>query len=162
MPHISSEGGVTRRADGSPFPWCADYAVTAGEVPTETWCTLAFTYDGKFIRAYINGVLDALELDPVAHKRTDRYFTAEGPGGGGRGMNPYYHGRGIFRYDPATHATTKPAGGSDFTVRARYAVGKMLGEATIGRFGGLAVFNRALTDGEMKRLHAAAGISTLK
>jgi hypothetical protein len=76
-------------------------------------------------------------------------------------MNPYYHGRGIFRYDPQLHATTKPGGGSDFTVGARYAVGSMLREATKGRFGGLAVFNRALTDAEMKRLHDAANIAAL-
>lgn len=161
VPHISSEGGVTRRADGSPFPWCADYAVTAHEVPTEVWCTLGFTYDGQYLRAYLNGVLDELKLDPVAHKRTDPYFTREGPGGGDRGMNPYYHGRGIFRYDPAKHAATKPGGGSDFTVGARYAVGRMLGEATIGRFGGLAVFNRALSAEEMLRLHTAAHLAAL-
>ena len=159
VPHISAEGGVTRRADGSAFPWCADYAATAHEVPTETWCTVAFTYDGKFIRAYLNGVLDVLTLDPVAHQRTDSSFTTEGPNHTERGMNPYYHGRGIFRYDPAKHATTKPGGGSDFTVGARYAVGKMLGEATIGRFGGLAVFNRALSDAEMKKLHDAANLA---
>jgi hypothetical protein len=88
VPHISSEGGVTRRADGSAFPWCCDYAVSTHEVPTETWCTLGFTYDGRFIRAYVNGGLDELKLDPVVHKRTDRYFTHEGPGGGDRGMNP--------------------------------------------------------------------------
>lgn len=162
VPHISSEGGVTRRADGSAFPWCADYAVTAHEVPTETWCTVGFTYDGKYIRAYLNGRLDELNLDPVTHKRTDRYFTREGPNGGDRGMNPYYHGRGIFRYDPVQHAPTKPGGGSDFTVGARYAVGKMLGEATIGRFGGLAVFNRALRDAEMKALHDAANVAALR
>jgi hypothetical protein len=160
-PHISSEGGVTRRADGSAFPWCADYAATKREVPEETWCTLGFTYDGRFIRAYINGVLDARALDPVKDRRTDRYFTAEGPGGKDRGMNPYYHGRGIFRYDPARHAKTKPGGGSDFTVGARYAVGTMLGEATIGRFGGLAVFNRALSDEEMSKLHEAARVGAL-
>lgn len=156
VPHISSEGGVTRRADGSAFPWCADYAVTAHEVPTNTWCTVGFTYDGQYIRAYLNGVLDELKLDPAKHKRTDRYFTQEGPGGKDRGMNPYFHGRGIFRHDAAKHSTNKPSGGSDFTVGARYAVGKMLGEATIGRFGGLAVFNRALTDAEMKKLHDSA------
>jgi hypothetical protein len=161
VPHISAEGGVTRRGDGSAFPWCADYAVTAHEVPTETWCTVGFTYDGKHIRAFLNGVLDELAPDPVVHKRTDRYFTREGPGGGNRGMNPYYHGRGIFRYDPVRHAATKPGGGSDFTVGARYAVGKMLGEATIGRFGALAVFNRALTSTEMKELHVAAGLQAL-
>ena len=162
VPHISAEGGVTRRADGSAFPWCADYAATAGEVPVEQWCSLGFTYDGKFIRAYINGRLDELKLDPVKHKRTDPYFTKEGPNGGDRGMNPYFHGRGIFRYDPKNHGLTKPGGGSDFTVGARYAVGNMLGEATIGRFGGLAVFNRAITDAEMKALHDSAKVETIQ
>ena len=163
-PHISSEGGVTRRADGSAFPWCGDYAATKGAVPTERWCTLGFTYDGRYICAYINGVLDARPFDPVKDQRTDRYYTHEGPGGGSRGINPYYHGRGIFHFDPALHARTKPMGGSDFTVGARYAVGNRLGEgsATVGKFGGLAVFNRALTEAEMMTLHNAAHIAELK
>lgn len=161
VPHISSEGGVTRRADGSAFPWCGDYAVSAGDVPEEKWITLGFTYDGKYIRAYINGVLDALALDPVPHKRTDRYFTHEGPDGRDRGMNPYYHGRGIFRYDPEKHAQTKPKGGSDFTVASRFAVGTEFPEATTGKFGGLAVFNRAISDAEMKALHDSARIEAL-
>lgn len=161
-PHISSEGGVTRRADGSAFPWCADYAATRREVPEEVWVSLGFTYDGDSIRAYIDGVLDERPLDPEADRRTDPYFTQEGPDGGDRGMNPYYHGRGIFRYDPELHAESKPKGGSDFTVGARYAVGSMLREATIGRFGGLAVFNRALSDEEMLALHQAANLSALE
>jgi hypothetical protein len=160
-PHISSEGGVTRRADGSAFPWCADYAATRQEVPEDRWCTLSFTYDGQYIRAYINGVLDERPLDPEKDHRTDRYFTQEGPGGKDRGMNPYFHDRGIFRYDPAQHALTKPGGGSDFTVGARYAVGSILGEVTKGKFGGLAVFNRALTDGEIERLHDSANLAAL-
>jgi hypothetical protein len=61
----------------------------------------------------------------------------------------------------AQHSKTKPMGGSDFTVGARYAVGAILGEATIGRFGGLAVFNRALSDAEMKKLHNAANLAAL-
>jgi hypothetical protein len=162
VPHISAEGGVTRRADGSAFPWCADYAATRKEVPQEKWCTLGFTFDGKYIRAYINGELDKRELDPVKDKRNDPYFTMEGPDGGDRGMNPYYHGRGIFKYDPEKHAESKPDGGSDFTVGARYAVGSFLKEATIGRFGGLAVFDRALTDEEMQTLHESAGIEGLE
>ena len=160
-PHISSEGGVTRRADGIAFPWCCDYAASRSEVPVDQWVTLGFTYDGKYIRAYFNGVLEERPLDPEKDRRTDRYFTQEGPGGGDRGMNPYYHGRGIFRYDPAKHALTKPGGGADFTVGARYAVGSYLGEAMRGHFGGLAIFDRALTDDEMKRLHDAANIPTL-
>lgn len=162
VPHISSEGGVTRRADGSAFPWCCDYAASVSEVPEEKWCTLGFTYDSKWITAYVDGVAEPRALEPAKDKRTDRYFTMEGPDGGDRGMNPFYHGRGIFRYDPEKHATTKPGGGSDFTVGARYAVGSMLGEATIGRFGGLAVFDRALTAEEMKALHDAAGVEKLR
>lgn len=161
VPHISAEGGVTMRADGTRFPWCADYAATKMEVPEEQWCTLAFTYDSKYIRAYINGVLDARSLDPVKDKRNDAYFTKEGPDGKARGMNPYYHGRGIFTYEPARHDKTKIAP-SDFTVGARMAVGSMTGEATIGRFGGLAVFDRALSDVEMRNLHDAADVSVLK
>ena len=158
VPHISSEGGVTQRADGSAFPWCTDYAVSAQPVPTEEWCTLAFTYDGQVIRSYVNGVLGELDLDPVAHERTDPYFTKEGPGGGDRGVNPYFHGRGIFAFTGQPGKIT----GSDFTVGARYAVGKMLGEATIGRFGALAVFDRALSDAELKNIHATAIVAALR
>jgi hypothetical protein len=160
-PHVSSEGGVTRRADGSRFPWCCDYAATHSEVPEDRWCTLAFTYDARYLRAYINGVLELRPLRPERDRRNDRYFTQEGPGGQDRGMNPYYHGRGIFCYDPVQHARSKPGGGSDFTVGARYAVGSDLREATIGLFGGLAVFDRALSDDQIQRLHAAANVDRL-
>ncbi len=161
VPHISSEGGVTYRADGSKFPWCADYAASAEEVPTDEWCTLAFTYDSKYIRAYVNGELSAQELDPVKHKRNDPYFTKEGPGGKDRGLNPYYHGRGIFAYDPEKHSESKPIGGSDFTIGARMVKGKKLAEATIGLFGGLAVFDRALSDEEIMALHKSAASGEL-
>ena len=156
-PHISSEGGVTRRADGSAFPWCVDYAATREEVPTDQWCTLAFTYDARYIRAYINGKLEPRTLDPQKDNRTDAYFTRGGPGGADRGMNPYYHGRGIFRLDPK-EARSGPRQGSDFLVGARFALGN-LKQATKGRFAGLAVFNRALTDAEINRLHRATGIA---
>ena len=160
-PHVSSEGGVTRRADGSAFPWCADYAASKSEVPEGKWCTLGFTYDSKYLRSYVDGICEPRALDAVKDKRNDPYFTKEGPDGKDRGMNPYYHGRGIFRYDPALHAKTKIAP-SDFTVGSRMAVGSMTGEATKGKFAGLAVFNRALTEEEMKRLHDAAHVERLK
>ncbi len=161
-PHISSEGGVSRRADGSALPWCVDYAAPRSELPVGRWVTLGFTYDGKFIRAYMDGVMEERAMDPVKDKRTDRYFTTEGPNGGPRGMNPYHHGRGIFRYDPKQHAESKPKGPADFTVGARYAGGSMLGEALKGRMAGLAVFKRALTAEEMKRLHNTAQLDILK
>ncbi|MEZ6123769.1 MAG: hypothetical protein R3C49_11405 [Planctomycetaceae bacterium] len=161
VPHISSEGGVTRRADGTAFPWCADYAASVSTVPIEKWCTLGFTYGAGYIRAYVNGVCELRELNAVKDRRNDRYFTQEGPDGKDRGMNPYYHGRGIFRYDPELHSKTKPGGGADFTVGARYAVGSFLRESTIGRFGGLAVFSRQLSDDEMAELHRSAGVDRL-
>ncbi|MCA9060175.1 MAG: hypothetical protein KDA85_16820, partial [Planctomycetaceae bacterium] len=159
-PHISSEGGVTRRSDGSAFPWCCDYAASVSPVPEEQWCTLGFTYDSQYIRAYVNGVCEPRTLRPEADRRTDPYFMMEGPNGRDRGMNPYYHGRGIFRYDPERHATSRIPP-SPFTVGSRYAVGKKTGEATIGRFGGLAVFNRAISAEEMLQLHQSAGIERL-
>jgi len=102
--------------------------------------------------------LSALGLIP---RHTGSLYGAQVEAPTKRGMNPYYHGRGIFRYDPTKHAESKPGGGSDFTVGARYAVGSMLKEATIGEFGGLAVFNRALSDAEMKQLHDAANLKAL-
>jgi hypothetical protein len=160
VPHISAEGGVTRRSDGTALPWNADYAAPVSEIPEGVWCTMGFTYDGKHLRAYQNGVFEPRQLDPVKDKRTDRYFTREGPDGGDRGMNPYYHGRGIFKYDATRHAKKKmPA--APFTVGARHAEGSMLVDAFRGEFGGLAVFNRALSDEEMKSLHAAAGVEKL-
>ncbi|MCC9608825.1 hypothetical protein LOC68_08325 [Blastopirellula sp. JC732] len=160
-PHISAEGGVTRRADGSPFPWCCDYAASISQVPEKEWVTLGFTYDGKYIRAYFNGVLEERELDAKKDKREDRYFTTEGPDGGDRGMNPYYHGRGIFTYDVEKHKEMKPSGPADFTVGARYAVGSIFSETLKGKIGGLAVFDRALSDEEMKKLHDSANIKEL-
>ena len=160
-PHISAEGGVSRRADGSALPWCVDYAATRSEIPVGKWVTLGFTYDGRFIRAYLNGNLEERSMDPEKDKRTDPYFTTEGPGGGARGMNPYFHGRGIFRFDAKQHGRSKIAP-ADFTVGARYAGGNMLGEALKGRMAGLAVFNRALSSEEMKRLHEASDLGSLK
>ena len=160
-PHISAEGGVTRRADGSSFPWCADYAASREVVPTNEWCTLGFTYDSQYITAYVNGAYEPRSMDAVKDKRNDPYFTKEGPGGKDRGVNPYYHGKGIFSYEPEKHRDTKPMGGADFTVGARYAVGSFTGEATIGHFGGLAVFDRALSKEEMHRLHESANVKVL-
>jgi len=161
-PHISAEGGVTRRADGSGLPWCVDYAAPIRELPLEKWVTLGFTYDSKYIRAYIDGIMEERSVDPANDNRIDSYFTNEGPNQGSRGINPYYHGRGIFRYDQSLHGKSKPKGPADFTVGARYARGSMLGEAFKGQMAGLAVFNRALSEKEMKSIHDSANIKTLK
>lgn len=160
-PHISAEGGVTRRADGSAFPWCADYAASVSKIPLGEWVTIGMTYDSEYLRAYFNGVMEERKLDPVKDRRDDRYFTQEGPDGGRREMNPYFHGKGIFTYDPAKHAELKPDGAADFTVGACYAVGHRVGNPLIGRISGLAVFDRALSDEEMMALHQSADVQKL-
>jgi len=154
-PHISSEGGMTRRADGTPLDWNADYAAPVSDLRENEWITVGFTYDSQYIRAYVNGVMEERKLEPVADNRNDPYFTQEGPNGGDRGMNPYYHGRGIYTYDPNDPTKMGP---SPFTVGARHAEGQMLIDAFRGLFGGLAVFDRALTDEEMLALHYSSGI----
>ena len=158
-PHVSSEGGATRRADGSMLPWCADYAATPQRYPVGRWCSVGMTYDGRWISAYLDGVCEPRSLDAEADGRDDRYFTAEGPGGGGRGMNPYYHGRGVFRHDPAEHAAAKPGGGSPFVVGAREVRGKAGSEPLAGALAGLAVFDRCLGPQAMARLHEAADLA---
>ena len=108
------------------------------------------------------GVMEERALDPKKDGRTDRYFTSEGPENGSRGVNPYYHGRGIFHYDPALHSVSKPGGGADFSVGACYAAGRRGGNPLIGALGGLAIFNRSLSKEEMKKLHEAANLPALK
>jgi hypothetical protein len=154
-PHVSAEGGVTRRADGTPLPWNVDYAATASEVPVGQWVTVGFSYNGEYVKAYLNGTFEPREMNPVKDNREDRYFTNEGPHGAPRGINPYYHGRGIFCYAKSL-GEQKPRGGADFTVGTAYTGGSILRQPLIGRIGGLAVFNRALSDAEMKQLHDAA------
>ncbi len=151
-PHVSSEGGATRRADGSMLPWCADYAASTERYPLDQWCSVACTYDSEWLTAYLDGEASPRALRPDADHRDDRYFTAEGPGGADRGMNPYYHGRGLYRHDPAR----KSGAGSPFVVGARQVRGKDGSEPLNGLMAMLAVYNRSLPRDEMAQLHDAA------
>jgi hypothetical protein len=157
-PHVSSEGGATRRRDGSQLPWCVDYAATAEEYPGGTWCTMAMTYDGTTITALLNGIATPRKVDPAADNRDDPYFTEEGPDGGHRGINPFHHGRGIFRYDPNEHADAKPSGPSDFVVGARCVWGKHGSEPLSGALAGLVVFDDCLSTSEIAKLHDAVDL----
>jgi hypothetical protein len=160
-PHISSEGGVTQRADGTKLPWCVDYAAGATDIEVDEWISVGFTYDSQYIHAYYNGELDVREPSPASDNRTDRYFTTEGPDGGNRGMNPYYHGRGIFSYDPNVEYDPPKIAPSAFAVGARQAVGQLATETMRGLIGGLAVFDRALSDTEMLSAHNSARLYLL-
>lgn len=113
--HISGVGGPTPGQR-----WCIDASI--GERPVEyaRWNFVAFTYDGRQIKSYLNGEMDY---------RSER--------------NPYVYEEGIF---------DGGEDGADFTVAAVHRSDEM-GNHFVGQISGLAVFNRALSDTEIKKLH---------
>ena len=128
--HISKTGKPT-----SPFPYSIDYSASPQIVEKEKWQCIAFTYDGQWIKSYLNGKFESRELELI-----DNTIGFEGyPDGLIQSKNPYYYPHGIGN------------NGSDFTV------GAVLLKAGMGNFfkgliGGLAVFERALTNEEIKSL----------
>lgn len=148
-PHVSSEGGATRRADGSMLPWCVDYAATAERYPLGRWCSVACTYDSNWLTAFLDGKATPRDTSPQKDFRDDPYFLSEGPDGGDRGVNPYFHGRGIYRHDCAA----KNREGSPLVVGAREVRGKQGSEPLNGELAQLAIYNRCLSAAEMQQLH---------
>ncbi|MDR1524128.1 MAG: LamG domain-containing protein, partial [Tannerella sp.] len=112
--HISGVGGPTEG-----YKYCMDASIGQTRVPYGKWQCVAFTYDGRQVRSYLNGALDRRE-----------------------GRNPYPYAQGIF--DGGEN-------GGDFTVAAVNRSGET-GNFFTGQLGGLAVYNRALTDREMAYL----------
>lgn len=128
--HISNTGKPT-----PPFPYSIDYSASAQTLVKGEWHCIAFTYDGTNIRSYLDGVFEARE--PELIKNTAGF---EGyPDGLTQSKNPYYFPDGMGD------------NGSDFTVGSvLLSVG--MGNFFHGQIGGLAVFDRALADEEIKKL----------
>lgn len=128
--HISRNGGPT-----PPFPYSIDYSASKQIVPKDEWTFIAFTYDGEFIRSYVNGKFETREPELIQHtKGFDGY-----PDGLIQSKNPYYYPDGMGN------------NGSDFTVGAVLLKSGM-GNFFLGQIGGLAVFERALSEKELKKL----------
>lgn len=128
--HISHSGKAT-----PPFPYSIDYSASEQIVPTDRWQFIAFTYDGKYIRSYLNG-----NFVPRAPELIDHTTGFAGyPDGARHSKNPYYFPDGMGN------------NGSDFTVGA-VLLSKGMGNYFRGQIGGLAVFDRALTNEEIKAL----------
>lgn len=128
--HISKTGKPT-----PPFPYSIDYSASKQIVPTKEWCCVGFTYDGEYIKSYLNGVFEAREPELIDHtKRFEGY-----PDGLIQSKNPYYFPDGIGD------------NGSDFTVGAVLLKSGM-GNFFKGQIGGIAVFSRALSEEEMKEV----------
>lgn len=128
--HISKTGKPT-----PPFPYSIDYSASAQIVAKEKWQFIAFTYDGHYIKSYLNGRFMAREPEPI--KNTigfDLY-----PKGLTHSKNPYYFPDGMGD------------NGSDFTVGA-VLLKTGMGNFYKGLIGGLAVFDRALSDMEINDL----------
>ncbi|MGC4233525.1 MAG: LamG domain-containing protein [Niabella sp.] len=129
--HISKNGGPTK-----PFPYSIDYSASPQKVPLNTWVCAAFTYDGKYIKSYLNGIFQP--RGPELIQRTAGFLEAY-PDGLTQAKNPYYYPDGMGN------------NGSDFTVGA-VQLKKGMGNFFKGRIGGIALFNRALNDKEMAQV----------
>jgi hypothetical protein len=123
--HISAVGGPTPG-----YKYCMDAAIGVTPVRRGDWHVIGMTYDSAYARAYLDGRLDT------------------------RGArNPYAYPGGIYNAGP---------GGADFTVgavaRPAYVDelfiehGNVIANRYYGLLGGLAVFERALSEDEMARL----------
>lgn len=128
--HISQTGKPT-----PPFPYSIDYSASAQEVYPNQWACIAFTYDGKYIRSFLNGIFQKREPELIQNTKGFEGY----PNGLVQSKNPYY-----FPYYIGNN-------GSDFTVGA-VLLKRGMGNFFKGQIGGLAVFNRALKESELKRL----------
>jgi hypothetical protein len=128
--HISYTGKPT-----PPFPYSIDYSANKQKVEKGQWQFIAFTYDGKYIRSYLNGEFEPREPELIDHTKG----FSEYPEGITRSKNPYYFPDGMGN------------NGSDFTVGA-VLLSRGMGNYFRGQIGGLAVFDRALSGEEIGRL----------
>lgn len=128
--HISLTGKPT-----PPFPYSIDYSASKQEVPANQWVCIAFTYDGRYIKSYVNGVFEARKPELIEHTQGFEGY----PNGLIQSKNPYYFPDGMGN------------NGSDFTVGA-VLLKRGMGNFFKGQIGGLAVFDRALGKKELQRL----------
>jgi hypothetical protein len=128
--HISRTGKPT-----PPFPYSIDYSASKQLIPNNKWCCIAFSYDGKEIKSYLDGEFEPREPELINNTKG---FTGY-PEGLTQSKNPYYYPQGMGN------------NGSDFTVGA-VLLKKGMGNLFKGLIGGVVVFNRALSGDEINNL----------
>ena len=128
--HISKTGKPT-----PPFPYSLDYSASKQEVPKNEWCCVAFTYDGQYIKSFLDGEFKSREPELINNTKGFEGF----PDGLVQSKNPYFFPYGIGN------------NGSAFTVGAVLLKNGM-GNYYKGLIGGLAVFDRALNENEIEIL----------
>ena len=60
--HISYTGKPT-----PPFPYSIDYSASKQKIEKGQWQFVAFTYDGQYIRSYLNGKFEVREMELIDH-----------------------------------------------------------------------------------------------
>lgn len=128
--HISKTGKPT-----PPFPYSIDYSASKQQVAKNQWQCVAFTYNGEYIKSFLNGEFQTREPELINNTKGFEGY----PDGLTQSKNPYRFPDGMGN------------NGSDFTVGAVLLKSGM-GNFFTGLIGGLAVFNRALSDEEIKKL----------
>lgn len=128
--HISKTGKPT-----PPFPYSIDYSASNQTVPKDEWCCISFTYDGKFIRSYLNGQFMPRESELISNTKGFEGY----PQGLIQSKNPYFFPDGIGD------------NGSDFTVGA-VRLREGMGNYFKGQIGGIAIYDRALCDDELLKI----------
>lgn len=128
--HISFTGKPT-----PPFPYSIDYSASARPLKKDQWHFIAFTYDGTHIRSYLDGDFKKREEELIDHTEGFEGY----PDGLVQSKNPYFFPDGMGN------------NGSDFTVGAVLLKSGM-GNFLKGQIGGLAVFDRALSEEEIAAL----------
>ncbi|MFO7823230.1 MAG: LamG domain-containing protein [Cyclobacterium sp.] len=129
--HVSDTGGPT-----PPFPYSCDYSASRQTLSRDKWHFIAFTYDGQYIKSYLDGEFQERAPEPI--KNTKGFPGL--PDGLVHSKNPYYFPDGLGD------------NGSDFTVGA-VVLKRGMGNFFNGYIGGLAIFNRALEAREMREIH---------
>lgn len=128
--HISQTGKPT-----PPFPYSIDYSASPQTVPPNTWVCVAFTYEGRQIKSFMNGEFRARAPELIDHTKGFAGY----PDGLTQSKNPYEFTEGMGD------------NGSDFTIGAVLLKAGM-GNFFKGQIGGLAIFDRALSEAEIAAL----------
>ncbi|HEY3333463.1 MAG TPA: LamG-like jellyroll fold domain-containing protein [Capsulimonadaceae bacterium] len=129
--HISSHGGATPG-----YPYCMDAAVSATPVSFDEWHCVAISYGDGEARAYLDGVLDRRESS------------------NGYGCNPFIYAGGLHKgtADFTVGAVARPATVVSDGQGGFREEGALIANPFVGLLGGLAVFDRVLSEGEIDLL----------
>ncbi len=131
--HVSRHGGPTPG-----YPYCMDVAIGATPVAFDEWHCLAMTYDGTQAAAYLDGRLDVREPQ------------------GEPGRNPFHLPGGLNpgAADFTVGAVARPSRVEPDAQGGFRESGSLMGNPFTGLLGGIAVFARALTAGELASLQS--------